>query len=179
MDRQQHGRELCHARRPGNFAIRNVGRVGRLLFAPVSRPTSYHQPQAVVSTPYLRSMQVYAPRQPLGYARPSDYMKLNIQTILSYIVSLLVPLILIGTAVRILLSPIYYTVEYNMPYFPPDEYGMTQAERLHWAPYAVDYLVNDADISYLGDLKFEDGSELYNERELSHMEDVKNVVQGA
>lgn len=106
-------------------------------------------------------------------------MKLNIQTILSYAVSLLVPLILIGTAVRILLSPIYYTVEYNMPYFPPDEYGMTKAERLHWAPYAVDYLVNDADISYLADLKFEEGDPLYNERELSHMEDVKNVVQGA
>jgi integral membrane protein (TIGR01906 family) len=106
-------------------------------------------------------------------------MKLNIQTILSYIVSLLVPLILIGTAIRILLSPLYYTVEYNMPHFPADEYGMTKEERLRWAPYAVDYLVNDADISYLGDLKFDDGSELYNERELSHMEDVKNVVQGA
>jgi integral membrane protein (TIGR01906 family) len=106
-------------------------------------------------------------------------MKLNIQTILSHITSLLVPLILIGTALRILLSPIYYTVEYNMPYFPPDEYGMTKEERLKWAPYAVDYLVNDADISYLADLKFDDGTELYNERELSHMVDVKNVVQGA
>jgi integral membrane protein (TIGR01906 family) len=106
-------------------------------------------------------------------------MKLNIQNILSYLVSLLVPLILIGTAVRILLSPIYYTVEYNMPYFPLDEYGMTKEQRLQWAPYAVDYLVNDAEISYLSDLKFEDGSALYNERELSHMEDVKNVVQGA
>ncbi|MCK7530763.1 MAG: hypothetical protein MZV63_06815 [Marinilabiliales bacterium] len=42
-----------------------------------------------------------------------------------------------------------------------------------WAPYAVDYLVNGADISYLGDLKFDDGTPLYNERELSHMEDVK------
>jgi integral membrane protein (TIGR01906 family) len=106
-------------------------------------------------------------------------MKLNIQTILSHITSLLVPLILIGTALRILLSPIFYTVEYNMPYFPPDEYGMTKEERLKWAPYAVDYLVNDADISYLADLKFDDGTELYNERELSHMVDVKNVVQGA
>jgi integral membrane protein (TIGR01906 family) len=106
-------------------------------------------------------------------------MKLNIQTILSHIVSLLVPLILIGTALRVLLSPLYYTVEYNMPYFPPDEYGMTKEERLHWAPYAVDYLINDADITYLSDLKFEDGDPLYNERELSHMVDVKNVVQGA
>src|SRR5688572_21205662 len=108
-----------------------------------------------------------------------NHMKLNIQTILSYIISLLVPLILIGTAVRILLSPLYYTVEYNMPYFPPDEYGMTKEERLRWAPYAVDYLINREDISYLGDLKFDNGDPLYNERELSHMLDVKNVVRGA
>ncbi len=40
----------------------------------------------------------------------------------------------------------------------------------------MEYLVNNADISYLGDLKFEDGSPLYNERELNHMADVKNVV---
>lgn len=100
-------------------------------------------------------------------------------TILSYIVSLLVPLALIGIALRILLSPLYFTVEYNMPYFPADEYGFTKEDRLLWAPYAVEYLVNSADISYLGDLKFEDGSPLYDERELSHMSDVKNVVRGA
>jgi len=99
--------------------------------------------------------------------------------ILSYLVSLLVPLALIGTALRILLTPIYFNIEYRMPYFPVDEYGMTQEERLQWAPFAVEYLVNSADISYLGDLKFEDGSLLYNERELSHMEDVKTVVLGA
>ena len=50
---------------------------------------------------------------------------------------------------------------------------------MHWAPFAVDYLINNADISYLGDLKFENGSPLYNERELTHMADVKNVVRGA
>ena len=66
-----------------------------------------------------------------------------------------------------------------MPYFPPDEYGFTKADRLKWAPYALDYLVNNADISYLGDLKFDDGTPLYNERELSHMADVKRVTQGA
>ena len=104
-------------------------------------------------------------------------MKLNL--ILSYLVSLLVPLALIGTALRILLSPIFIYVEYRMPYFPTDEYGFTQQDRLHWAPFALDYLVNSSDISYLSDLKFEDGSPLYNARELSHMADVKNVVRGA
>ena len=99
--------------------------------------------------------------------------------IFSHIVSFTVPLALIGTALRILLTPLYYTIEYNMPYFPADEYGFTKADRMRWAPYAVDYLINSADISFLGDLKFDDGSPLYNERELRHMQDVKNVVQGA
>jgi integral membrane protein (TIGR01906 family) len=106
-------------------------------------------------------------------------MKPNLPFLLSYIIALLVPLALIGTALRILLSPIFINIEYRMPYFPADEYGFTQQDRLQWAPFALKYLVNNADISYLGDLKFEDGSPLYNERELSHMADVKNVVQGA
>lgn len=103
-------------------------------------------------------------------------MKLSI---LSWLVTILIPIALIGLAIRVLLSPIFHRVEYNMPYFPPDEYGFTKADRLKWAPYAVNYLVNNADISYLGDLKFDDGKSLYNERELSHMNDVKRVTQGA
>jgi len=99
--------------------------------------------------------------------------------ILSYLTSLLVPLALIGTALRILLSPIFINVEYRMPYFPVDEYGFTQQDRLQWAPYALEYLTNGAEISYLGDLKFADGTPLYNERELSHMADVKQVVLGS
>jgi integral membrane protein (TIGR01906 family) len=104
---------------------------------------------------------------------------MNKITVLSWLVTFLVPLALIGIGLRILLSPIFLEVEYNMPYFPADEYGFTKEDRLKWAPYALDYLVNNEDISYLGDLKFDDGSPLYNERELSHMDDVKRVTQGA
>jgi len=99
--------------------------------------------------------------------------------IFSWFVTLLTPLFLIGLALRILLTPIFYNIEYRMPYFPPDSYGFTTEDRLRWTPYAVNYLINDADISYLGDLTFEDGSPLYNERELNHMHDVKTVVKGA
>jgi len=105
-----------------------------------------------------------------------SFMKLSI---LSWLVTILIPLALIGLAIRVLLSPLFYKTEYNMPYFPPDEFGFTKADRLKWAPYAVNYLVNNADISYLGDLKFDDGKPLYNERELSHMKDVKGVTQSA
>jgi integral membrane protein (TIGR01906 family) len=101
------------------------------------------------------------------------------QMILSWLVTILIPLALIGLAIRVLLSPIFYQIEYNMPYFPPDEYGFSKADRLKWAPYAVNYLVNNADQSYLGNLKFDDGTPLYNERELKHMNDVRTVTQGA
>jgi integral membrane protein (TIGR01906 family) len=98
-------------------------------------------------------------------------------TILPWLVTFLIPLALIGLAIRVLLSPIFYKTEYNLPYFPPDEYGFTKEDRLKWAPYAVNYLVNNEDISYLGNLRFDDGTTLYNERELRHMNDVKRVTQ--
>ena len=104
---------------------------------------------------------------------------MKLPTLLSYLVSLATPFALIGLALRILLTPLYYTIEYNMPYFPADEYGFTKEDRLKWAEPSVKYLVNSADISYLGELKFDDGTPIYDERELSHMHDVKNVVQGS
>ncbi len=97
----------------------------------------------------------------------------------TYLISFLTPIALIGAALRILLTPVFYTVEYNMPYFPADEYGFTKEDRLRWAKPSVEYLSNGADISYLGDLKFDDGTPIYNERELSHMADVKGVVLNA
>jgi len=106
-------------------------------------------------------------------------MKIMLPTIAAWLVTLLVPIALIGLALRVLLTPAFLTVEYNMPYFPVDQYGFTRDDRLHWAPYGLDYLVNDADISYLGDLKSEDGARLFNERELKHMQDVKNITQAA
>lgn len=104
---------------------------------------------------------------------------MNKFTLISWLVTLLIPIALIGLGLRILLTNAFLNVEYNMPYFPADQYGFTKEDRLKWAPYALEYLVNDAGISYLGDLKFDDGTPLYNERELSHMDDVKRVTKAA
>ncbi len=99
--------------------------------------------------------------------------------IISLLTTLLTPIVLLGLALRLLLTPAFLQVEYRMPGFPPDPYGFSMNDRLHWAAYAVDYLTNRADISYLANLRFMDGVPLYNERELSHMSDVKRVTQGA
>jgi len=104
-------------------------------------------------------------------------MKTYISSILSWLITIVAPFILIGLGIRVLLSPIFPNIEYRMPYFPPDMYGFSTQDRLHWGMDGINYLLNNADISYLGDLKFSDGTPLFTESELSHMHDVKIVIQ--
>jgi len=97
--------------------------------------------------------------------------------VLSWLVTILVPLALLMFSVRLLMTPLFLEAEYRMPGFPEDTYGFTLQDRLEWSKPSVEYLVNGAGIEYLADLHLENGDPIYNERELSHMHDVKNVVQ--
>jgi integral membrane protein (TIGR01906 family) len=72
---------------------------------------------------------------------------------------------------------VFLDLEYRRPGFPADEMGFTLADRLKYARASVAYLVNSQGIESLEELQFSDGTALYNERELSHMVDVKDVVQ--
>ena len=102
-----------------------------------------------------------------------------IYRVCSWLIVLLVPVALALGAVRLMMTSAFLHFEYNLSSFPPDPYGFTKADRLYWSQYDVDYLLNSAGISFLGDLRFQDGSSVYNPRELSHMVDVKNTVKGA
>lgn len=99
--------------------------------------------------------------------------------LLKWFIALAVPVLLVIGVIRLIMTPLFYTLEYQRPGFPEDIYGFTQQDRLHYAPYALDYLLNAEPISYLGDLTFPEGRPLYNERELRHMIDVKQVTQAA
>lgn len=103
----------------------------------------------------------------------------NNRSWLSWLVAILVLVMLILTSVRLLMTPAFVHLEYRTPNFPPDPYGFTREDRINWSLIALDYLLNDEGISFLGDLRFEDGTQVYNERELGHMLDVKNVLQVA
>jgi integral membrane protein (TIGR01906 family) len=97
----------------------------------------------------------------------------------SWLVTILVPVILVLTAMRILLTPGFVQFEYHTPNFPPDPYGFSRDDRIFLAQVALNYLLNNQGISYLADLHFQDGSPLYNQRELGHMVDVKKTVKAA
>lgn len=98
------------------------------------------------------------------------------QKVLSWLVTILLPVALTFLGLRLLLTHAFPAIEYRLPGFPADEYGFTLQDRLHWSGISIDYLLNSADSSFLGDLTFMDGVPLFNERELSHMLDVKHVV---
>jgi len=107
----------------------------------------------------------------------------------------LVPVVLTLTNVRLLMTPLFPNFEYNLPGFPLDLYGFAKEDRLKWSKVAIDYLLNSAGIEFLADLRFPEGQTaplescgdyttrdctyLYNDRELRHMVDVKNVTRGA
>jgi len=98
---------------------------------------------------------------------------------LRLLLTLALPPLLVLTSVRLVMTGWFVQIEYHRPGFPADRYGFSREDRLHYAPFAVRYLHNDAGISYLGDLTFSDGSPLFNERELQHMADVKTVTRAA
>ena len=100
-----------------------------------------------------------------------------IRIIIGWIITIVLPFFFIMTSVRAMLTPAFLVVEYNMPGFPEDVYGFSQADRLHFGNISVKYLTNSAGPEFLADIQMQDGNPLYNERELSHMVDVKNLVQ--
>jgi integral membrane protein (TIGR01906 family) len=113
--------------------------------------------------------------------------------VLSWIIALILPVVIVLSVVKLVINPWYLVFEYHTPGFPADPYGFSLQDRLNYGKIAVRYLINSADISFLGDLRFTSGEQapdascqfmsdcthLYNDRELEHMLDVKNVVKGA
>jgi len=97
--------------------------------------------------------------------------------ILLFLVALFIPVFLLMTSIRLLLFPLYTELEYQRPGFPADTYGFTLQDRLKWSRVSLDYLVNSEGIEFLGNQRLDAQTPLYNERELSHMLDVKNLVQ--
>lgn len=107
----------------------------------------------------------------------------------------LIPVVLTLTNVRLLLTHAFPAIEYSLPNFPPDPYGFTKADRLHWSKLSIDYLLNNQGVEFLRGWRFPEGvtappescpyysdgdcNRFYNDRELRHMQDVKVVTRWA
>lgn len=103
-------------------------------------------------------------------------MKTVLKLLSRCIIIIILPVLLILTALRLVLTPAYLNIEYRMPGFPEDVYGFTLEDRLFNTTKTYEYLINSEDISSLEELRFENGNGIYNERELLHMEDVQVLI---
>lgn len=96
------------------------------------------------------------------------------------VVTIILPFVILMSAVTMVFTPAYLVHEYKSPDFPADPYGFTLEERIEYGTASVNYItdvLHKLPDDYLAGLKMKDGSPLYNERELSHMRDVKDVFQ--
>lgn len=101
-----------------------------------------------------------------------------LRKLLQILTALSVPVLLSALLIRLLLTPVFVEIEYRLPGFPEDSYGFSQQERLQYAHQARKYLVTDQGLASLEELTFAEGEPLFNERELSHLRDVKMVITG-
>jgi integral membrane protein (TIGR01906 family) len=113
--------------------------------------------------------------QPQPTARRQSF----VLSMVTLFITVAVPVVLVLLSVRLVMSPLFLSYEYNRPGFPLDAYGITREERLTYGPLAIDYLLSDAGIEVLSSQRFEDGTPFYTPLELQHMEDVKVVTRTA
>ena len=104
-------------------------------------------------------------------------MKIN--KILIVILAIFIPFVILMGGVRLIMNPAFAEIEYDRAGFPPDPYGMETPERKQWAGYSIRYLTNNEPIDYLSNLQNFKGQKIFTDSELSHMADVKEVVQRA
>ena len=94
------------------------------------------------------------------------------------LIPLLMPLFILMGVVIIVFRPWYISFQYNQSSFPADPYGMTKEERLSYGTDSLRYITNGSlNDTFLSSMKWPDGTLFYNDREVSHMKDVKNVFQ--
>ncbi|MCJ7734811.1 MAG: TIGR01906 family membrane protein [Anaerolineales bacterium] len=104
-------------------------------------------------------------------------MKNILEKGLGALVALTIPVIISVLSILVLLSPLFMNLEYRRPGFPEDSYGFSTSERLDFGNQTRRYLISNQPLESLKDLTFDSGDPIYIDRELSHLEDVKNVLQ--
>lgn len=94
------------------------------------------------------------------------------------ILMVVIPVLILLTSVWMILlgARLWIPIEYRMPGFPPDVYGFTTDDRLRWSRVDIDFLLGNDPITFFDNVRLESGEPMHNERELTHMEDVKSLI---
>lgn len=95
---------------------------------------------------------------------------------LKLFVIVLIPIFIIGGAVRLLATNTYLSFEYSKPSFPPDPFGFTQQQRFELASVNIQFVRENLPGEALSN-QILDGKPVYTQREVTHMVDVQYTFQ--
>ncbi len=98
------------------------------------------------------------------------------RSIAKWIVILTTPYLVIVGSALLLMQPATIRYEYSKPDFPPDRYGFTKGERLRLAIIGLKSVTTPGGMQALKDARLPDGTPAFNQREVSHQQDVRNLV---
>ncbi|GAA1337465.1 hypothetical protein GCM10009594_04140 [Kocuria palustris] len=93
------------------------------------------------------------------------------------LVALAVPLSLLVVSIRLVATPLFLWIEYHRPGFPEDPYGFQAEDRMILGSHGMDYVLNWAPGPFLGEVRTSSGRPWFTPEEVSHMTDVKWVLQ--
>lgn len=99
-------------------------------------------------------------------------------TALSILVALAVPFVLVLNGVRVIADDWYVRFEYGRGGFPSDPYGLSREERTRLALVGLHSILPGygKGIDLLREARLPDGGPAFDEREVRHMGDVRNLV---
>ncbi len=101
-----------------------------------------------------------------------------LRILLQVVIVLAMPVVLIVMPIRVMMHPRWVYWEYNRPGFPPDLFGFTLEERTRLAIIGVESIIGPRGVIVLREARLPDGAPAFNEREITHMQDVRVVSSG-
>jgi Gpi18-like mannosyltransferase len=104
-------------------------------------------------------------------------MNQKVSSVLSWLITILTPVILFGIGLNFLLTPAFIRTEYAMPYVSGTASGFNKSERFQRASQTMDYLTNDNKIKTMENLKFNDNTPVFKSHETAMLENAKKVIQ--
>jgi integral membrane protein (TIGR01906 family) len=99
-----------------------------------------------------------------------------LKVVLKAVIVVAVPTVLVVTPIRVLMHPRWVLFEYARPNFPADYFGFSTQERTRLAITGIESIIGPRGGVVLQEARLEDGSPAFNEREVSHMLDVRVVT---
>ena len=95
-----------------------------------------------------------------------------------FLIIILIPIVIIVGVVRLVATESFLSFEYSKSDFPEDPFGFDRSQRLAHASDNFKYVVEQQSVDALVKQKHEE-TQLYNLREIEHMQDVQNIYQTA